>query len=312
MELAELEVGQVRPRDVGEHRSGADRAARVRRPLPQRRPAPGRQDRGPGCDRPGVREHPGAALTIAPEGDDGGALQHLEPGGGLRDCGQARGQRAAGGATAGVDDPSRRVASLEAELQLAARSDVELDAPAAQFVDGGRGLAGEDLDRGRAAEATARVEGVVGVALPASRRPPARRRARPGPSSWSSRPAACARRGSRCAPASAARIATYRPAAPPPTTTTSHSVGGVGCTSGRRYGSPLALYLAHPSSLQHDTGPHPENAGRLRAIEAALEARDWLGLDRVEAPAADRAQLERVHSTEQSTGSSASAPPAAA
>jgi acetoin utilization deacetylase AcuC-like enzyme len=60
----------------------------------------------------------------------------------------------------------------------------------------------------------------------------------------------------------------------------------------------LALYLAHPSSHLHETGPHPENAGRLRAVEAALEACDWLGLDRIQAPAADRAQLERVHDVE--------------
>jgi acetoin utilization deacetylase AcuC-like enzyme len=57
----------------------------------------------------------------------------------------------------------------------------------------------------------------------------------------------------------------------------------------------LALYVAHPSSYDHDTGPHPENAGRLRAVTAALEARDWMGLERIEAPAADREQLERVH-----------------
>jgi acetoin utilization deacetylase AcuC-like enzyme len=57
----------------------------------------------------------------------------------------------------------------------------------------------------------------------------------------------------------------------------------------------LALYLAHPSSHDHDTGAHPENAGRLRAIEAALEGRDWMGLERLEAPSASREQLERVH-----------------
>jgi acetoin utilization deacetylase AcuC-like enzyme len=57
----------------------------------------------------------------------------------------------------------------------------------------------------------------------------------------------------------------------------------------------LALYIAHPSSHAHDTGAHPENAGRLRAIEAALGARDWMGLKRMEAPAATREQLERVH-----------------
>jgi acetoin utilization deacetylase AcuC-like enzyme len=60
----------------------------------------------------------------------------------------------------------------------------------------------------------------------------------------------------------------------------------------------MALYLHHPSSLEHDTGAHPENAGRIRAIEAALEREGWLGLERVEAPAVSRDQLERVHSAE--------------
>jgi acetoin utilization deacetylase AcuC-like enzyme len=55
------------------------------------------------------------------------------------------------------------------------------------------------------------------------------------------------------------------------------------------------LYIRHPSSVEHDTGGHPENAGRLRAIEAAMEEADWLGLERVEAPAASREQLLRVH-----------------
>jgi acetoin utilization deacetylase AcuC-like enzyme len=59
--------------------------------------------------------------------------------------------------------------------------------------------------------------------------------------------------------------------------------------------SDTGTYLRHPSSFEHDTGGHPENAGRLRAIEAALEQRDWLGLDVVEAPAATREQLMRVH-----------------
>ena len=58
----------------------------------------------------------------------------------------------------------------------------------------------------------------------------------------------------------------------------------------------MGLYVHHPSSYDHDTGAHPENASRLRAIEAELEADGWLGLDRREAPAATRAQLLRVHS----------------
>jgi acetoin utilization deacetylase AcuC-like enzyme len=58
----------------------------------------------------------------------------------------------------------------------------------------------------------------------------------------------------------------------------------------------VGLYLHHQSSHDHDTGAHPENASRLRAIEAELEANAWLGLDRREAPAATREQLLRVHS----------------
>jgi acetoin utilization deacetylase AcuC-like enzyme len=55
------------------------------------------------------------------------------------------------------------------------------------------------------------------------------------------------------------------------------------------------LYFRHPSSLEHDTGAHPERPDRIRAIEAALEARDWLGWERREAPAASDEQLLRVH-----------------
>jgi acetoin utilization deacetylase AcuC-like enzyme len=55
------------------------------------------------------------------------------------------------------------------------------------------------------------------------------------------------------------------------------------------------VYLRHPLSFEHDTGGHPENAERIRAIEAALEAEDWHGLEVVEAPAATLEQVERVH-----------------
>ena len=57
----------------------------------------------------------------------------------------------------------------------------------------------------------------------------------------------------------------------------------------------MGLYLSHPSSLEHDTGAHPENASRIRAIEARLEEAGWPGLQRIEAPAATREQLTRVH-----------------
>jgi acetoin utilization deacetylase AcuC-like enzyme len=60
----------------------------------------------------------------------------------------------------------------------------------------------------------------------------------------------------------------------------------------------VGLYVRHPSSFAHDTGPHPENAQRLRAIESRLDAEEWQGLELVEAPAATREQLLRVHAPE--------------
>ncbi len=57
----------------------------------------------------------------------------------------------------------------------------------------------------------------------------------------------------------------------------------------------MGLYVHHRSSFEHDTGGHPENAGRLRAIEAALDEAGWPALERAEAPAASRKQLHRVH-----------------
>ncbi len=57
----------------------------------------------------------------------------------------------------------------------------------------------------------------------------------------------------------------------------------------------MGLYLSHPSSLLHDTGPHPENAGRIRAIEAVLDEAGWPSLERAEPPPAEPAWLTRVH-----------------
>src|SRR3954452_12644574 len=53
--------------------------------------------------------------------------------------------------------------------------------------------------------------------------------------------------------------------------------------------------FSHHSSLLHDPGPHPEHPARMVAIERALEARDWLGLQRREAPEATRGPPEGVH-----------------
>jgi acetoin utilization deacetylase AcuC-like enzyme len=58
---------------------------------------------------------------------------------------------------------------------------------------------------------------------------------------------------------------------------------------------PPGLYFRHGSSLEHETGSHPENKARIPAIEAELERRGWFGWERREAPAVDIAKLERIH-----------------
>ena len=61
----------------------------------------------------------------------------------------------------------------------------------------------------------------------------------------------------------------------------------------------MPVFFHHPSSLDHDTGwGHPERAERIRAVEAALEGRDWLGWEPREAPRATEEQLLAVHSRE--------------
>jgi acetoin utilization deacetylase AcuC-like enzyme len=59
------------------------------------------------------------------------------------------------------------------------------------------------------------------------------------------------------------------------------------------------LYFSHAACLEHDprvhSPGHPDTPERLVALEGALEARDWLGWERREAPAADESRLELVH-----------------
>jgi acetoin utilization deacetylase AcuC-like enzyme len=60
----------------------------------------------------------------------------------------------------------------------------------------------------------------------------------------------------------------------------------------------VTLLYTHPSSYAHDTGSHPENAGRIRAIEAALDEVSLPGLRAVEPPRATHEQLVRAHDSE--------------
>jgi acetoin utilization deacetylase AcuC-like enzyme len=56
-----------------------------------------------------------------------------------------------------------------------------------------------------------------------------------------------------------------------------------------------SVLLAHPSSLDHETGAHPEQAARITAIEHELEQQDWLGFERVRSTRVERAVLSAVH-----------------
>ena len=60
---------------------------------------------------------------------------------------------------------------------------------------------------------------------------------------------------------------------------------------------PAPVFLSHPSSLEHDTGAHPERAARIPAIERELAGRDWLGYERVTAEPVSRDTLTAVHPT---------------
>jgi acetoin utilization deacetylase AcuC-like enzyme len=55
------------------------------------------------------------------------------------------------------------------------------------------------------------------------------------------------------------------------------------------------VFLHHPSSLEHDTGAHPERAERIVAIESELERLGWLGFERIDSPAVERETLTAVH-----------------
>jgi acetoin utilization deacetylase AcuC-like enzyme len=57
---------------------------------------------------------------------------------------------------------------------------------------------------------------------------------------------------------------------------------------------PSAIF-EHPSSLDHDTGGHPEQPARITAITAELARHDWLGIERRQSQPASRAMLEAIH-----------------
>lgn len=56
------------------------------------------------------------------------------------------------------------------------------------------------------------------------------------------------------------------------------------------------LFYSHPSCVAHKAGPHhPENPERLLAIDAAISAEDFSGLERRQAPLAEREAAALAH-----------------
>jgi acetoin utilization deacetylase AcuC-like enzyme len=55
------------------------------------------------------------------------------------------------------------------------------------------------------------------------------------------------------------------------------------------------VFISHPSSLEHDTGGHPENVRRIVAVQAELERNQYFGWEQVTSRAVSRELLERVH-----------------
>jgi acetoin utilization deacetylase AcuC-like enzyme len=56
-----------------------------------------------------------------------------------------------------------------------------------------------------------------------------------------------------------------------------------------------ALWLRHDASFAHDVPGHPERPARVRALEAAMQAKRWLGMLPSAAPPASRQVLHLVH-----------------
>jgi len=66
-------------------------------------------------------------------------------------------------------------------------------------------------------------------------------------------------------------------------------------TASRLENAPLTLFYRHASSLEHETGEHPENGKRIKAVSRAVDRASIAGLNEAEAPRASPEQLGRAH-----------------
>ena len=157
MELDELEVGERSARAIGGGHSLADRARRVRRPLPQGCGATGGEKRGARRDRAAVGDDAHAALVVAPHGEHPLALGDLDPRVREHALGELSRHAVAGCSAARVHHATSAVTSFETQAV------VELHAELDEVADASRRLLGENGHRARAAEASARAERVLRV-----------------------------------------------------------------------------------------------------------------------------------------------------
>ncbi len=202
-----------------------------------------------------------------------------------------------GGRAAGVDDAPPRVSALEAEREIAAPVRVELDAELLEVAHARGRLLAQHVHRARARRIARRGDRVRGVLL---RRVVVRQRGRDP----ALRPVARRLGERRAAHERDARALGGRHEGGVEAGgagSDDRDVGGGGVVQGRASTVPARMppFFRHDSSLEHDTGfGHPERADRIRAIEGELDSREWLGWERVEAPAATEEQLLRIHPAE--------------
>ena len=302
MELHELEVGEIRARAVGEREPGADGASGICGALPERGHAAGGEDHRARQDRHRIptsrpRGEPDAASIVRGQRRRGERLEDVDAPVGGGQGGEVAGDPSSRGRAAGVDDAAAGVSPFEPEGEIAGPVRIEAHAELLELMHAGRRLLAEHPRSGGAGRIAAGRERIVVMALGRVVR---------------------GKRGGYPTLSPVARGLRQRRA-----TDQRHSragaggdergieAGGAGADHGdvRAKGlfgngagtvpARMPVYLRHASSLEHDTGfGHPERAERIRALEAELERRDWLGWERRDAPSASEEQLLAVHTAE--------------
>jgi acetoin utilization deacetylase AcuC-like enzyme len=302
MELHELEVGEIGARAVGEREPGADGASRVCRALPERGHAAGGEDHRARKHRDGVptsrpRGEPNAASVVRGQRRRGERLEDVDPLVGGRQGGEVAGDASARGCATGVDHAAAGVSPFEAQREIAGAVRIEAHAELLELTHARRRLLAEHPRGAGASRIPAGRQRVAVMAL--GRVVGGERGGYPTLS-----PVASGLRQRRSTDQRHPRTGAGGDER-------GIEAGGAGADHGdvRAKGlfgngagtvpARMPVYLRHSSSLEHHTGfGHPERAERIRALEAELERRHWLGWERREAPRASEEQLLAVHTPE--------------